>query len=338
MRVLLIGGSGFIGQRVVAWLQQRGHYVLIFHRGETGSLSFTNAPRIHGNRLEIDKHIEAIMQARPDVVIDFLPWNDTDTQRVVNTLAGRVEHVIHLSSSDVYRAWGYFLDSTYGEPVPLDEQAPLRDKLYPYAGTRPGMEYYDKILAERVILSAHYDEGYPGTIIRLPVIYGPGDPQHRVWRHVKRMHDGRSAILLGCCQAAWLWQRGYVDDIAFGIALAAERPASIGQIYNIGSPGTITVASWVKAIGDVMGWDGEIVLIPDDHLPPHLQTGHTYQQHFLLNTTKIRRELGYSEQTNFVESLRKTVEWQVEYPPTTYDETRFNYAAEDAALKEWAGV
>lgn len=339
MRVLLIGGSGFIGRRVVARLQQRGHDVIIFHRGETGRLSDNlDVPHIFGNRLEIDQYVHAIDKARPDVAIDFLPWCDTDTERVVNALLGRVQRVVHLSSGDVYQAWGNFLKNTYGEPVPLAEDAPLRSELYPYAGTRPGMEHYDKILAERVVLNAYYKDGYPGSIVRLPMIYGPGDAQHRLWEYIKRMLDKRPAILLGACQAVWLSHRGYVDDVAFAIVLVAERETSPGQIYNVGSPSTLTLASWVRAIGEVMGWNGEIVTVPDGQLPAHLQTGYTYQQHFLMDTSKIRRELGYSELTDPKEALAQTIEWEQQHPPAAYDSSRFNYAAEDAALKEAAGV
>ncbi len=338
MRILLIGGSGFIGRRVVACLQQRGHHVIIFHRGQTGLLAEVDAERITGNRLEIDRHIESIVRARPDATIDFLPWNDTDTRRVVDALNGRTGRVVHLSSGDVYRAWGNFLHGTYGEPVPLDEQAPLRSDLYPYAGTRPGMEHYDKVLAERVILQAHYERGYPGVIIRLPMVYGPGDHQHRTWEYVKRMIDRRPAILLGSCHAAWLWHRGYVDDVAFAIVLAAERQASVGQVYNVGSLTTLTEAAWVRHIGHVLGWSGEIVIVPEHHLPDHLRTPYSYQQHILFDTSKIRRELGYYELVDPDEALRLTVEWERNTPPSTFDAARFDYAAEDAVLKAAAGV
>ncbi len=337
MRVLLIGGSGFIGRRVVARLQQRGHDVIIFHRGETGLLADIDAERITGNRLEIDQHIDRIVEARPDVAIDFLPWSDSDTKRVVDTLNGRVERVVHLSSGDVYQAWGNFLKGTYGEPVPLDEEAPLRADLHPYAGTRPGMEHYDKLLAERVIFQAHYEIGYPGSIIRLPMVYGPDDRQNRTWEYVKRMVDGRPAILMGACQAGWLWQRGYVDDVAFGIVLAAEREASIGQVYNVGSPRTLVMAAWVRCIGDALGWTGEIVPVPDHSLPDHLRKPYTYQQHILFDTDNIRRELGYYELVEPDEALRLTVEWQRDHPPKL-DLSQFDYAAEDRALKQAAGV
>jgi nucleoside-diphosphate-sugar epimerase len=338
MRVLLIGGTGFIGRRVVDRLQRRGHAIAIFHRGQTARLAAIDAPHILGNRLEIDQHLDKIMAFRPEAVVDFLPWNDMDTLHVVEAFKGRVERVVHLSSGDVYRAWGNFLNGTYGEPVPLGENAPLRDDLYPYAGKRTGMEHYDKILAERVILNTHYNEGYPGVIIRLPMVYGPHDRQNRTYEFVRRICDKRPAILLGSCQAVWLWQRGYVDDMALAIALAVERAVSVGQIYNVGDPSTLSIASWVRAIGDMLGWDGQIVTLPDDRLPDHLRGSYNYQQHFLYDTSKIRRELGYKELFDPTDALRLTVEWQAENPPANMDASRFDYAAEDATLKEVSGV
>lgn len=336
MRVLLIGGSGFIGQRVIARLKQRGHDVIIFHRGQSSAPPEFDVKLLTGNRLEIDQHVDEIEAAEPDVAIDFLPWTDSDTQRVIRALHGRIEHVVHLSSGDVYRAWGNVLRGEYGEAVPLNEEASLRTDLYPYAGTRPGMETYDKVLAERAVLKAHYEEGYPGTIMRLPMVYGPGDPHNRTWEYVRRMLDKRPFILLGHRQAAWLWQRGYVDDVAFGIVLAAERQSSIGQVYNIGSPRTHTVAAWVRAIGEVLGWDGEVKCLPEASLPDHLATSYNYLQHIMYDTTKIRRELGFYELVEAEDALRATVEWQRDNPPENGSADRLDYAAEDAAVRALA--
>jgi nucleoside-diphosphate-sugar epimerase len=333
VRVLLIGGSGFIGRKVTERLQQRGHHVIIFHRGQTGSLDDTPAERIIGNRLEIDQHRDQIKEYRPEAAIDFLPWSDTDTIRVIKALKGLVERVVHLSSGDVYRAWGNFLKGGFSEPVPLTEESPLREELYPYAGSRPGASDYDKILAERAILSAHLNEGYPGAILRLPMVYGPGDPQNRTWPYVKRMLDGRPNILLEDTQGAWLWQRGYVDNVAFGIALAAERQTAAGQIYNVGSPQTFSLAAWVQAIGAEMDWEGQVRLLERRNLPEHLHTSYNYQQHILYDTEKIRRELGYYEIVPTDVALRSTIDWQRDNLPAQMDESSFDYEAEDAALK-----
>lgn len=332
MRVLLIGGAGFIGRRVVERLRQRGHEVTIFHRGQSSEPP-PDTHHITGNRLEIDQHIQQIDAVDADAAIDFLPWNDRDTRRVINTLNGRVERVVHLSSGDVYRAWGKFLTGGFAEPVPLTEDAPLRDTLYPYAGVRPGMEDYDKVLAEREVLQAHYEEGYPGIILRLPVVYGPQDTQHHTWPFVKRILDERPAILLSGCRAAWLWQRGFVDNVAFGIVLAAERQSSVGRIYNIGSAQTYTMATWVRTIGDVLGWQGEVVVTPRESLPESLRQPYNYQQHILFDTGLARRELGYYELVKAPEAIKATVEWQAANPPDSYDPAHFNYEDEDRMLK-----
>lgn len=332
MRVLLIGGSGFIGQSVVERLKQRGHNVVIFHRGETGPADDPDVEYLTGNRLDIAEYARDIKKARIDVAIDFLPWNDRDTRKVIETLHERVERVVHLSSGDVYQAWGNFLNKTCGEPLPLNEDSPLRSELYPYKGTQPGMDDYDKVLAERAVFTATYQMGYAGVIIRLPMVYGPDDRQHRTWEFVKRMQDGRPAILLSCCRGAWLWHRGYVDNVAFGIVLAAERPTGVGQAYNIGSQRTYTVAGWAALIGRVMQWDGDIHLVPAPELPDYMQTGYTYTQHLLLDTEKIRRELGYYELVSEEEAIQRTIEWQIDNPPGDTAPDKFDYEAEDGVI------
>lgn len=335
MRILLIGGSGFIGQHVIRLLQQRGHDVILFHRGTTLPPEDAEGVQvIEGSRLEIRRHTRTIISARPHVAIDFLPWNDTDTRVVIEALNGHVERVVHLSSIDVYRAWGNFLTGTHGEPVPLTEKSPLRDHLYPYRGTVPGMDDYEKILAERAILNANYNEGYTGVILRLPMIYGPHDRHYRTWPFVKRMLDGRPAILLSGTQAAWLWHRSYVENAAYAIALAAEHVTTSGQVYNVGHEQTLSMADWVKAIGRTVGWEGEVKIIPFAEMPAHLKSPYNYQQHILVSTHRIRRDLGYKELVDLETGMQATVDWQIANPPADFDRSQFDYGAEDELIKK----
>lgn len=335
MRVLLIGGSGFIGQHVIRHLQQRGHDVIVFHRGQAPlAEEFAGVRVIEGNRLEIKKQAKAIFAEKPHVAIDFLPWNDSDTRIVIEALNGHVERVIHLSSVDVYKAWGLFLRGEHGEAVPLTERSPLREEFYPYKDTLPGMDDYEKVLAERAILNANYNEGYTGIILRLPMIYGPHDRQNRTWPTVKRMLDGRPAILLSGTQAAWLWHRSYVENAAYAITLAAEHVTVAGQIYNIGHEQTLSMASWVQAIGKAVGWEGEVKIVPYSEMPAHLKSPYNFQQHILVSTRRIRRDLGYKELIDLDTGIERTVEWQIANPPTEVDPGQFNYEAEDAVLKK----
>ena len=95
----------------------------------------------------------------------------------------------------------------------------------------------------------------PGTVLRLPMVYGPGDyAQRRLLPYLKRMDDGRSAILLGKTMASWRWTKGYVENVAAAIALAVTNENAAGRIYNIGESKTRTEAAWVRAIGRAAGW------------------------------------------------------------------------------------
>src|SRR5436190_8561175 len=82
----------------------------------------------------------------------------------------------------------------------------------------------------------------PGTVLRLPAVYGPGDRQHRLFPYVQRMHDGRPAILLEHGRASWRWTRGYVENVARAIALAVVQEHATGLIYNVGEAEALTEA------------------------------------------------------------------------------------------------
>ena len=176
------------------------------------------------------------------------------------------------------------------------------------------------------------DLDLPGTVLRFPAVYGPGDYQHRLFEYLKRMDDGRPAILLGKGMAAWRWTHGYVEDVASAVALAVADERAAGRVYNVGEADPLPWAEWVREIGRAAGWDGEVVAVSEDRLPEHLDWGLDTEQHWVADTTLIRRELGYRETVPRDEALRRSVEWEREHPPEKLDPSSFDYAAEDAAL------
>ena len=186
---------------------------------------------------------------------------------------------------------------------------------------------YDKIPVERVLFG---DPDIRGTILRLSAVYGPGS--HRLFGYLKRMDDRRPAILLGAGLARWRASRGYVDNVAAAIALAATDDRAAGRVYNVAEPDALPEADWVRAIGEAAGWRGEVIVLPDERLPAHLRQGLNAEQHLVVNTTRIRRELGYAEPVAREEALRQTVAWERAYPPATVPPDAFDYAAENAAL------
>jgi nucleoside-diphosphate-sugar epimerase len=248
--------------------------------------------------------------------------------------------VVALSSMDVYRAIGLVHGTEPGplQPLPLTETSDLRNVPHPYSPealkmTRKIFDWidddYDKIPVERAILS---DPHLPGTVLRLPAVYGPGDPLHRFFPLLKRMDDGRQKIIFWDELAAWRWSRGFVENVAAAIALAATAEAAAGQIYNVAEEPALSELELAKKIAAAAGWQGDFVLLPRERTPEHLQLLRRADQHWVASTKKIRDELGYRNPVPLDNAIRLTVEWERAHPPRHIDPRQFDYAAEDAAL------
>jgi nucleoside-diphosphate-sugar epimerase len=211
--------------------------------------------------------------------------------------------------------------------VPLAGDAPLRKVLYIARASASGpddpMYHYEKIQVEKVVLS---DSSLPGTVLRLPMVYGPGDYQHRLYPYLRRMDDRRPILLLDEGLARWRCPRGYVEDVAAAIALAVTKSEAAGRVYNVAEPIACTEADWVARIGEAVGWGGKIVPVPRGRLPVAFNT----DQHLVMDPTRIRAELGYEEIVPPAEALRRTIAWERAHPPTQ----SVDYAAEDALLAE----
>jgi nucleoside-diphosphate-sugar epimerase len=221
--------------------------------------------------------------------------------------------------------------------VPLEENAPLREQLYPYRGATPRsqddpdywMDDYEKIAVERVYLSA---PNLPGTILRLPMVYGPRDDQHRFFDWLKRMEDQRPAILLDERIAPWRWTRGYVENVAAAIALAVVDARATGHTYNVGEVETLTWREWAHKTAQAVGWSGALMMVPPERLPARLVSHLDYRQHLQTDSSRIRQELGYAEPVPLDEALIRTIAWERANPPEKIDLERFDYTAEDEVL------
>jgi len=331
VRVLVIGGTRFIGPPVVRRLVEGGHEVAVFHRGETrGEPLPDGVRRLVGDRRRLGDHAQELRHFAPDVVVDMVPMNGADARGLVDVFRGVAGRVVAISSADVYRAYDIVrrLRSGPADPVPLTEDAPLRERLYPYE--REEVEGYEKILVERTVMS---EPDLPATVLRLPMVYGPGDYMRRAHPYLKRFADGRAAIPIGEGMARWRWTMGFIEDVAAAIAIAAVDERAAGRVYNVGEAHSLPWAEWIREIGRAAGWEGQVVVVPDEALPKHLGMDLNAEQDLVTDTTRIRRELGFREEVSRGEAIRRTVEWEQANPPESLDPKEFDYAAEDAALK-----
>jgi nucleoside-diphosphate-sugar epimerase len=162
---------------------------------------------------------------------------------------------------------------------------------------------YDKILVE----SAVRDSSAPVTILRLPMVYGPGDPQHRLREHLARMTGDSREIRIGRTRASWRWGRGYVEDVADAIALAVTDARAAGRVYNIGEADALTEIEWVRAVAAAAGWPGRVREVGPDELPEGEREPYDFAHDLVADTSRIRRELGFAERVGRTEGLRRAV-------------------------------
>jgi nucleoside-diphosphate-sugar epimerase len=338
MRILLIGGNGFIGRSVVAALQQRGHALALFRCSTTPAPA--GVEQILGDCGRLEASAAELKRFAPDVVIHLVISSGAQAEELINLFRGATGRVVMLSSIDVYRAVAITHGTETGplQEVPLTEESELRRTLHPYSPESVQLmrqvfpwvkDDYDKIPAERIVMN---DPDLGGTVLRLPMVYGPGDPLHRFYPLVKRIADRRRHIIFAETTAAWRSPRGYVENVAAAIAVAATDERAKRRIYNVCEEPSFSELEWAQKIAHEMHWQGEFVLLPPERTPPHLLRPGNAAQHWAASSQRIRRELGYEEPVPLNEAIRKTILWEQQTPPANQLLAQFDYPAEDEAL------
>ena len=335
MKILIIGGTKFIGPYVVQALHEKGHQVILFNRGKTIHSFPFQITSIQGDRTDFSSFKDIFLSFSPDVVIDMIPYSENDAKQLANIFHGLVQRIVIISSCDVYRAydrlWKVFTDKLI--PMPLDEKSDLRENFYPYRKIMTSQlddwsYHYEKILVENTIRS------YPdinSTILRLPMVYGPGD-YSRIYPYLKRMDDNRP-ILLDENKANWRFCRGYVEDIASAIVLSALDTRSGNKIYNVGEKNAHSEIEWIQKVGQVAGWRNEIIKVSPDKLPSHLkEPSLDWEQNLITDTHCIRDELNYRELYSSEDAMQISINWLRSHKPIQMDNTLFDYNAEDKAI------
>lgn len=287
MRIIVIGGTHFIGPHVVRSLAK--HEVIVVHRGR----GCDDAGHIHTDRTKLPAALHG------DVVIDMWCMTEEHAKTLIDHF--RDERLVVLSSGDVYRNYDGLRGRYNGppDPIPLREDAPLRETRYPYrggrfaAGTEDFFNDYDKILVEETVRDPRT------TILRLPAVYGPNDEQHRAapW-----LQPGAT---INADQAKWRWTRGYVENVADAIVLAALNDRASGKTYNVGEPDAPTEREFASMVAareiDIGG-------------APAAPLNFAY--HLATDTTAIRRDLSYVERVSRADAIAATVAWERNHSTT----------------------
>lgn len=319
MSIAIIGGTGFLGTATAKRLNERGHEVLVVARGQSpvnlpDGVKFEKADRMDG-----DKLAKLLKANGATSVIDIFALSLRNSQPAIEAAAAAGARYVLVSSTDVYSNYGGLLkkDSPPVRPDPATEDSPLRTLRYPYRGNdrRPKgveddlFEDYDKLPIEEFALA----QGIPeATVMRLPMIFGPDDKQHRFGWAIKGAKAGEP-FRLDRRGAGWLNSYAYIDDVAEALSLAATLPEAAGRTYNVAQPFVRTQADWARTILTLMGVDSEIELVDaaaGGVLADRAEAS-DLSYPLTLDSARIRAELGYSEIIPEEQALRRTIAWEL---------------------------
>ena len=319
MRVVVLGGTRFIGRAIVEELASTGHDVLIVHRGVLEPADMPAVQHLHAERAELPARRSELAAFEPDAAIDCRALTKVDAQTAIDALPARIRMLV-ISSIDVYRAFAALNDGRETDPVPIDETSPVRSERYPYRGKASGMDDYDKLDVEDVYLPLG------ATSLRLPMVYGPHDYQLREEFILRRVRAGRKRIPFGA--GMWLACRAYVGDVAHGARLALESTSTEGSAINLCEDRTFSMAMWSRMILDAAGSNSELVRVADEVLPEDLKPTGTMTQHIAASSKRARTLLGWTT-SDPAETLQATVRWHLANPPAG---SSADFSADDLAL------
>jgi nucleoside-diphosphate-sugar epimerase len=320
-KVLVIGGTLFIGRALVCELVKAGHAVSIVHRKPEHDFG-KRVQSIQADRNDVGAMRRILSDGRYDIVFDNVyDWERGTTAAQVEAAAracgGNLERYVFMSS---VAAYGDGLNHHEGDALAPDD--------HPDAYTR------NKAMTERALFRLHQRIGLPVVTIRPPFIYGPRNPFYREAFFWDRMRDSRPIILPG--DGRRLMQFIYIKDLTGALLKAVEEPNAVGHAFNIANPRAITQAEAVQALADAAGKKPPIVRLPRERI--HQMGGHANGTNLYFGlyfdlppitqiVTKAQRVLGFKP-ADFLTGLKETYRWYLRHHPRR----QIDYSFEDRLL------
>ncbi|WP_338442125.1 NAD-dependent epimerase/dehydratase family protein [Synechococcus elongatus IITB4] len=306
MRILVIGGSRFIGVALVRQLLAAGHEVTVLNRGSRPAP--TVVEQLVGDRH--DPLTLAQLKGRSfDVVFDNTGREAAETQALVASLNGQFQQLIYVSSAGVYAA---------SDQLPLRESDPVD----PQSRHRGKFETEDWLR----------QQGLPFTAFRPVYIYGPSNYNPIEQWFFDRILRDRPILIPG--SGLHLTQLGHVEDLAAAMVAAVNHPRAIGQVYNLSGDRYVSFDGLARACAIAAGRDPQALqLVHYD--PKSLNLGKRKAfplraQHFIAAIEKAQQDLNWSPRFSLIEGLQDSL--QNDYLARGLDQQTVDFSLDDEIL------
>ena len=250
MKVLVIGGTLFIGRLLVEELVKAGHEVAVLHRKPKHEFG-RRVENIMADRNDPDSLSEALSGRRFEAVYD----NVYDWER--GTTAAQVEATVQVCGGNRLSRY-IFMSSVaaYGDGLNHKESDPLAPDYH----SNPYIRH--KASTERLLFRMHSQKSLPVVTFRPPFIYGPGNPFYREQFFWDRLRAGRPIIIPG--DGHRLMQFVFVNDVVTALVRALVEPRAIGEAFNIADPKPLTQVEFVDRLAKIAGVEPVLVRVPRD--------------------------------------------------------------------------
>ncbi|GAA4188338.1 NAD-dependent epimerase/dehydratase family protein [Streptosporangium oxazolinicum] len=255
MRILILGGTKFLGRIVAEEALRRDHNVVTFNRGTSGGDVRGVAP-IRGDRTSDRDLATLVAQGDWDVVIDTSGMTTSMVENSTRVLADAVDRYVFVSTVNVYKGW---------PTDPLDDDSPIRDYTPVGPAGESDADEYGRLKAgcERAVTTVF---GERATLLRPSVILGPYEYIGRIPWWLSRIQAGGRVLAPGLPDRSI--QPIDVRDVAAFALDVAER--NLAGSYNLAAPiGHSTFGAFLGACREVTGADAELVWVDDAFLRDH---------------------------------------------------------------------
>ncbi|MEV6302579.1 NAD-dependent epimerase/dehydratase family protein [Actinoplanes sp. NPDC051861] len=311
LSVLYLGGTGTISASCVRLSVEAGMRVTVVNRGRNAQeRGLPDEVETLVADIGDDAALTAALDGRTfDAVVNFLSYDAVDARRMVALFGSRTRQYIHISSGSIY-----------AKPVlqvPITESTPT--------APNPHLDYATaKWRAERALLDAHIDEGFPVTVVRPSHTYDDANPPlPGGWAAVDRIARGEQIAVHG--DGTSLWTLTHAEDFAQGLVGLLGNPRAIGETFNITGSDVYTWDQIYTIVAEALGVTPRLVHVASEMYPvvaPEWfwsgemvgDIGHSA----VFDTTKIRTFVpGFAPRLTFHRAAARMVAWRRDHPEST---------------------
>jgi nucleoside-diphosphate-sugar epimerase len=255
MRILIMGGTVFVGRHIAEAAIAAGHDVTLFHRGRTGADLFPSATHLTGDRNEDLSAISGNSAGQWDATIDVSAYFPRQVRSLANALGGRGGQYVFISSTSAYRipvSPGFTEDAPLAE---LDDPASEEFTDETYGGL--------KVACERAAIEL-FGSTAGATVVRPTYVIGPHDETYRFTWWVERIARGGTVLAPG--GAADPIQVIDARDLGSWVVYLVERSVT-GIFHAVSPPPPYGFGDLLEAIAaEVAPWGTRLTWVDADFL------------------------------------------------------------------------